>query len=282
MNRIHIKLSITFIFIALTISKAQNKSENKYHLFNPVPKDQMREMHTDRPDITETPFTVDAGHFQFEFDFINFYRHPITRDKKETDILLLNGIAKVGITERVDLEFIFSANQWHFPNKRQVQTTEITRRTGFGDLGLRTKINLIGNEHEEYGLALMPSLLIPLNNNASDDVYITGIALIWEFELSEKWTAGGQFEYFRLSERNRDFLFSEYWGTFEIDYKINDNFNVFNEYIAIVSESLDYLHTYNAGIIYKVSKNLHFDLAFNYGLNSKSPNTIFTGFSFRV
>jgi hypothetical protein len=32
----------------------------------------LREMSTDRPDKTESPYTVDAGHFQFEADLVSF------------------------------------------------------------------------------------------------------------------------------------------------------------------------------------------------------------------
>jgi hypothetical protein len=31
----------------------------------------MRELSADRPDKTDCPFTVDAGHFQVEMDFAN-------------------------------------------------------------------------------------------------------------------------------------------------------------------------------------------------------------------
>ena len=39
-----------------------------YHLFAPVPRSAMRPLSTDRPDTTESPYTVDAGHFQMEMD----------------------------------------------------------------------------------------------------------------------------------------------------------------------------------------------------------------------
>ena len=35
-----------------------------YSFFHPAPREFMRELTTDRPDKTEGPFTVDAGHFQ--------------------------------------------------------------------------------------------------------------------------------------------------------------------------------------------------------------------------
>ncbi len=43
-----------------------------YNLFNPVPENLMRELSPDRPDETESPYTVDAGHYQLEMDFANF------------------------------------------------------------------------------------------------------------------------------------------------------------------------------------------------------------------
>ena len=36
----------------------------QYTLFNPTPPQWLREMSTDRPDKTESPYTVDAVHFQ--------------------------------------------------------------------------------------------------------------------------------------------------------------------------------------------------------------------------
>ena len=32
----------------------------------------MRDLSPDRPDATESPYTVDAGHYQLEMDFANF------------------------------------------------------------------------------------------------------------------------------------------------------------------------------------------------------------------
>ena len=43
-----------------------------YNLFNPVPENLLRDLSPDRPDATESPYTVDAGHYQLEMDFANF------------------------------------------------------------------------------------------------------------------------------------------------------------------------------------------------------------------
>ena len=43
-----------------------------YNFLNPTPDEAMRELSPDRPDKTESPYTVDAGHFQLEMDFANY------------------------------------------------------------------------------------------------------------------------------------------------------------------------------------------------------------------
>jgi hypothetical protein len=45
--------------------------KGQYNIFNPTPVDSMRELSPDRPDKTESPYTVDAGHLQLEMDFAN-------------------------------------------------------------------------------------------------------------------------------------------------------------------------------------------------------------------
>ena len=42
---------------------AVSPDKNQYNLFNPTPDELMRELNADRPDKTDCPFTVDAGHF---------------------------------------------------------------------------------------------------------------------------------------------------------------------------------------------------------------------------
>src|SRR5688500_4882093 len=48
--------------------------KSRYSLFDPTPPEMMRELSTDRPDVTESPYTVDAGHFQVELSLIEYTR----------------------------------------------------------------------------------------------------------------------------------------------------------------------------------------------------------------
>ena len=57
--------------------------KSAYTLTNRTPEAQLRELNTDRPDLTESPYTVDAGHFQIEMDLVTFTddRHNPARDE---------------------------------------------------------------------------------------------------------------------------------------------------------------------------------------------------------
>ena len=67
-------------------SKAK-PDKNQYWLFNPIPADQMRTFSTDRPTKSNVPYTVDAGHFQYETDLVNF-THQVSGSTR-TDTLLV-------------------------------------------------------------------------------------------------------------------------------------------------------------------------------------------------
>lgn len=274
---------LLFLFLNIPFICSQSfpaSSKKEYHLLKPTPGSMMRDMHTDRPDITESPYTVDAGHFQFEYDLFNIYRHPLGKSRSETDFLFLNGIAKVGLNNRVDFEVLFSAYQWHFPDFRSEKDN--TTRRGIGDIGFRTKFNLIGNDVEDFGLAIMPSVLLPLNNPASENFYIPGISLIWAKTLPFNMEIGGQLEYFRLidpatTEKN----INEYWFTLEVGKDLGEQWGLFVEYVGILESEFNHSGNLNAGIIRKIHRNFHWDMAFNYGLNKNSHSCVFTGFSFR-
>ena len=59
---------------ATDVQSAPRAEKSQYHLLNPTPRDRMRPMSPDRPDRTEGPYTVDAGHFKLEMDLLQYMR----------------------------------------------------------------------------------------------------------------------------------------------------------------------------------------------------------------
>jgi len=115
----------------------------QYHFFNPAPRKQMREMSTDRPDQTESPYTVDAGHFQVESDLVNatFDTDRSGGGKVRSTLWSYGSVnLKAGLLNNVDIQFVVDTFVDSRVEDRVARTVE--KASGFGDVQTRLKINL--------------------------------------------------------------------------------------------------------------------------------------------
>ena len=136
---------------------AAEPDKTQYTIFNPTPRESMREMSTDRPDQTESAYTVDAGHFQVEMDLVNYIHADdgvVTLDAWAAPVLNL----KVGLLNNVDFQVVFDP----YVHARVKSAGNTDSSEGFGDLQTRLKINLWGNDGGKTALAIMPFVKWPL------------------------------------------------------------------------------------------------------------------------
>src|SRR5207249_5104401 len=125
-----------------TASQLPDKS--RYHLFNPTPGEFMRELSADRPDKTDCPFTVDAGHFQIEMDFANMTCNQPNSARGNVrftafEISPMN--LKVGLLNDLDFQLVYTSYRWQKTDNRDMGTTE--RNSGFDGITPRLKLNLV-------------------------------------------------------------------------------------------------------------------------------------------
>jgi hypothetical protein len=57
---------------APTGSEQTTIDKSVFNLFNPTPAEHLRDMDRDGPGTTESPYTVDAGHFQLEMTLVSY------------------------------------------------------------------------------------------------------------------------------------------------------------------------------------------------------------------
>jgi hypothetical protein len=158
--RVALRSIAAAVCVAVCAGSAKAQDRSQYTLFNPTPPDQMRDFNTDRPTKSNVPYTVDAGHFQYEGDFfLHSFDGSSTPDTDISAWTIGNPTFKLGVTDNLDLELNISAYD-------SVQTT--TRSTGatrtasgVGDIFTRAKLNLFGNAGGGPALALMPYVKWP-------------------------------------------------------------------------------------------------------------------------
>ncbi len=171
--------------------------KSSYHLFNPTPASLMREMSTDRPDKTESPFTVDAGHFQLEMDLATHTRDHDTAngaDVKTRSYSAAPMNLKAGLLNNVDLQVVIETYNWVRTEDRTART--IARQSGFGDVIPRLKLNLWGNDGGTTAFGLMPFVKIPSNQDHLGNRAVEGgLILPFAMELPAGFSLGMMTEF---------------------------------------------------------------------------------------
>jgi hypothetical protein len=134
-------------------ARAQDKSQ--YTLFSPTPVDKMRDFSTDRPTKSNVPYTVDAGHFQYEGDIaIYSFNNTTTPDTDITKWVIGNPTLKLGLLNNVDFEVNVAAYTTARGTLRS--TGGSAGVSGFGDTFTRFKVNLFGNDGGGTAMAFIP------------------------------------------------------------------------------------------------------------------------------
>lgn len=270
------KKIILFIALAWTTS-AFAQSDKKYTLFNPVPKDKMRGLSTDRPDITESPISVDAGHFQIETDVFKTTRNKTAGlTTVENNINLAN--LKLGLTHRTDLQLVVGS--YVTSNTKDNTGTKKDETSSFGDLTLRMKYNFWGNDEGKTAFSMMPYVNFPTSANNSH--VEAGVVFPFSVDLGNDFGLGTQVQFDLVKSELSKGYHAGFLHSIVIGKEINKWVEVFGEsYYTLDAERKQFQLSVNGGIGYLPTENLKIDLGFNYGLTKNTDNVYFIGFSFR-
>jgi hypothetical protein len=246
------------------------QEQKGYHLFNPTPRDQMREFSIDRPDVTESPISVDPGHFQFEGDIFKWTKLS-SQGKSDRILTYFNGLYKMGLTHSWDIHVgieLYNVYQDAEGN---------TYDKGYGATTIRLKHNFWGNDGgTKTAFGMIPYVTF-LSGNPLDSEVAFGIGLPFSYALSEKLDLGAQPQFDFIPDGN-DYDLS-YFQTIVLGGPLVGNMDFYIEGLAIFPSDMFLV---NGGLIYNISPNVKVDVATNVGLNKESPTRAYLGLSFRI
>jgi hypothetical protein len=273
-------LLCSFLSLVTYTGFAQEAKTGKYSLFRPAPKMEMRDMATDRPGITETPITVDAGHFQYETAVFNY---GIQREEGiKTKTFTINDLdLHVGLTNSTALQLLLEA--YVIEHELEQSTGAKTKNQGVGNLTLRLKQNLGGNNGGNFSVALLPYLTLPTAKNTENNKIEAGLLLPMELKLPADWTLGMQFEVDRLKDDDKNALHTEILQAISLTHRlVKDLDGVAETYQTYEFKKHHWTNYVNAALQYSVNSNCKFDAGLSYGLQHDAQRSFFLGLAYRL
>ena len=265
------KLVITALILAGVASgiearEAPLPDKTGFNLFHPAPIAAMRELTPDRPDKTESPYTVDAGHFQVEMDFANFtYDRTDGVTTRAWNIAPIN--LKVGLLNNADLQLIFDSYLHVRTEDRPAGTT--TTQSGVGDLTARLKINLWGNDGGQTAFGLLPFVKFPtstdqLGNHAVEGGIIFPLAV----KLPAGFDLGLETAVSFLQNASDTRYHEEFINSITVGHTIIGDLGGYVEFFSSISTERHstWVGTVDVGLGYALTRNVQLDCGCNFGI----------------
>jgi hypothetical protein len=235
----------------------------------------MRGFATDRPTKSDSPYTVDAGHYQYEADLINWlYDHNEMSQTTISNVMIGDPTLKLGLTQNTDLEFALAPiniDQLHNRSTSQ-QITNI----GFGDIYTRMKFNLFGNDSGAYALAIVPYVKAPTASQAIGNNHWEGgeyMPLI--IALPNSWTIDITSEVDILENAAMDGTHSNFQNLININHPVfADNITGYVEFWSDENndKNASTQYTLDFALAWLVKDNIQLDCGVNVGLNKAADD----------
>lgn len=246
--------------------------KSAFHLFNPTPRDLWRDLSADRPDFTESPYTVDAGAIQLEMSFFDYAKNG------SADVWTVAPFnLKVGVLNDLDLQFVF--DPW-------VREDDGMRsRDGVGDLEVRAKFNLWGNDAGDTAFGFMPFIKAPTASQSLGNDHVEG-GLIFPFavDLAEGVGLGLMFETDFVFDEIDDGYDTEFIFTAALGLDVTEALGVYLEGIAVESTdpATDFRGLLGLGATLALTGDLILDAGVNLGLTGDADDfSVFSGLTIR-
>jgi hypothetical protein len=245
-----------------------------YHL---IAQDDILELITDRPDITESASIIHPGWLQIETGFAllqdNFLEDAVINDLKIYN--LAGTLLRYGVSSSVELR-AGAAYRIHELTKGVTDNSI----TGISDLLIGTKVALIKDETDEPKLSVLFHLFLPFGQRLFRSKTVEPQIILSSFNnLGDNFTlsynAGGRWN---LEDDIAAYVLS-LAGGFSIIGNLSGFAEIFGEFSNLITPA----YFFDGGFTYLLERNFQLDISSGFGiLNSSSFWFISTGFSVRI
>jgi hypothetical protein len=236
-------------------------------------KAQVEKIDTDRPDQTESVFTVPAKWLQVE---TGFAREKLS--KTTTSWTLPTILTRYGLSKKWELRLITEYNSWSFS-----YNNKLTDTLGLLPVTAGFKVNLAEEKGIMPGISLLAhtgfNRLSSKNWFAHNGSFLApGFSFAFQNSLSDKVGIG-----YNLGMEWEDTRETPTWiYTLSAGFNIGENWYSYIEVFGSAQKNEAAQHNADAGIAYWITNNLKVDISGGVGISKESPkNYVAVGFSFR-
>lgn len=243
------------IFLSSFNLNAQHQFERK----------KLAPIQTDRPDQTESPFTVPKGLWQFEIGTL-METHTINETNKIRNFLYPTILSKVGITRNTELRFIteYAGKQNEINGKKAEILNGIKPIT----VGLKTKLADEKKYWPTTSLILHLGLSPLASNNFKPNYFYPQFRFLMQHTISNKLNFG-----YNLGmewDGNSSVATAIYTTT--MAYALTDNLGAFIESYGYLPQKNKSDHRIDGGFTYLLKNNLQADISGGLGISPNAPD----------
>jgi hypothetical protein len=245
-------------------SPPRQVDKSRYNPFSPTPAYEMREFLPDRPYVTDSPYTVAAGHWLLEMGLFEY-----TRDRwgnRLDQFAFGDTNIRLGVTNYADVELMFTAYTYK-------NTGGQLKQSGFSDTTLSSKINILGDDSGPVAIAFFPGVTFPSGSAgiggggfAGDGAVLAEFALPAGFNLR---TESG----IQTQHQSSGGSVFEYFSRAGLGHAITKTLTSYIEFTTeIPTTGGSWQGTFDTGLIYQPpNQNWQLDAGVNIGVTKAAP-----------
>lgn len=252
-----------------------------YNLFNPVPGDLLREFDTDRPDKTNSPRTLDAGHFQIETGLLAFTRNQDS-GIRTNNWTWADTSLRIGLNNWAELQLEIPFYQSN--RVSDLATGKTQRNSGIGDLTVFLLTNLWGNDKGDTAGGLEFFVKSPTADHGLGNGKVEGgVTFLFAVKLPRGFDLGIN-NGIGISANDDGRYHADIVNSVSVSHEIAGPLSAYAEFYSSVptQHSGDWVGTVDVGLLLMIGKNCQLDAGLNIGVTHGADDLQpFVGVSYR-
>jgi hypothetical protein len=253
------------------VSHPKPIDRSRYNPFNPTPPDEMRAFWPDRPYVTDSPYTVDPGHWLLEAGLFEYGRNRTTSERLD-QFEFGDMDIRLGVTSYAEAEALFVA--YTYERTKQMTGARL-KQSGFSDFTLRSKFNILGNDGGRIAIALIPFVVFPTGTGGiGNRGFAGGVVLPVEFALPADFYLRAASTIQTMHEPGGGSHF-EYINSASLGHPITKKLSTYIELWTNISTEAhqSWVGTVDTGLICQLANNWQLDAGVNIAVTKPGPIT---------